>query len=89
MCLNTSQTNGPELFNNAVVRDDLANHEIGPRPVWIIVGRHHNQVNATREVRSLCLVEWVKIRLTLPDPPPEALAQVNDAATLTAISALS
>ena len=35
------------------------------------------------------LADWIKIILTLPDPPPEALAQLNDVAILTAISALS
>lgn len=35
------------------------------------------------------LADWVKILLTLPDPPPEALRQVNDLVIVTAISALS
>jgi hypothetical protein len=35
------------------------------------------------------LADWIKIILTLPDPPPEGLAQLNDVAILTAISALS
>ncbi len=35
------------------------------------------------------LADWIKIILTLPDPPPEQLAQVNDVAILTAISALT
>lgn len=35
------------------------------------------------------LADWVKIILTLPDPPPEGLAELNDVAILTAISALS
>jgi hypothetical protein len=35
------------------------------------------------------LADWVKILLTLPDPPPDALRQVNEAVILTAISALS
>ena len=35
------------------------------------------------------LAEWVKILLTLPDPPPESLAHVSDVVVLTAISALS
>ncbi|MDR3678191.1 MAG: hypothetical protein P4N24_22110 [Acidobacteriota bacterium] len=35
------------------------------------------------------LADWIKIILTLPDPPPEGLAQLNDAAILTAISALT
>ena len=35
------------------------------------------------------LADWVKILLTLPDPPPEALRQVNEAVILAAISGLS
>jgi len=35
------------------------------------------------------LADWVKILLTLPDPPPEQLVQLNDVAILTAVSALS
>ena len=35
------------------------------------------------------LADWVKVILTLPDPPPEQLAQLNDVAILTALSALS
>jgi len=35
------------------------------------------------------LADWVKIILTLPDPPPEQLAQLNDVAILTAISGLA
>jgi hypothetical protein len=35
------------------------------------------------------LADWVKILLTLPDPPPEQLVQLNDVAIITAISALS
>jgi hypothetical protein len=35
------------------------------------------------------LADWIRIILTLPDPPPEQLAQLNDVAILTAISALS
>jgi hypothetical protein len=35
------------------------------------------------------LADWVKVILTLPDPPPEQLAQLNDVAILTAISALT
>ena len=35
------------------------------------------------------LADWVKIILTLPDPPPEPLAQLNDAAILTTISVLT
>ena len=34
------------------------------------------------------LADWVKIILTLPDPPPEQLAGLNDVAILTAISVL-
>jgi hypothetical protein len=35
------------------------------------------------------LADWVKIILTLPDPPPDALRQVNDLVILTAISGRS
>ena len=35
------------------------------------------------------LADWVKIILTLPDPPPEQLVQLNDVAILTAVSALT
>lgn len=35
------------------------------------------------------LADWIKLLLTLPDPPPESLVQLNDVAILTAISALS
>jgi len=35
------------------------------------------------------LADWVKILLTLPDPPPNALRQANEVVVLTAISALS
>jgi len=35
------------------------------------------------------LADWVKILLTLPDPPPEILRPVNDAVIVTTISALS
>jgi hypothetical protein len=35
------------------------------------------------------LADWIRIILTLPDPPPDALAQLNDVAILTAISALT
>ncbi len=35
------------------------------------------------------LADWVKIILTLPDPAPDPLAQLNDAAILTAISVLT
>jgi hypothetical protein len=35
------------------------------------------------------LADWIKIILTLPDPPPDPLVQLNDVAILTAISALT
>ena len=35
------------------------------------------------------LADWVKILLTLPDPPPEPLTAVTDVAILTAISVLT
>jgi hypothetical protein len=35
------------------------------------------------------LADWVKIILTLPDPPPDQLVQLNDVAILTAVSALT
>jgi hypothetical protein len=35
------------------------------------------------------LADWIKILLTLPDPPPEQLVQLNDVAIVTAISALT
>jgi hypothetical protein len=35
------------------------------------------------------LADWIKIILTLPDPPPDQLIQLNDVAILTAISALT
>jgi hypothetical protein len=35
------------------------------------------------------LADWVKIVLTLPDPPPDPLVQLNDVAILTAISVLT
>jgi hypothetical protein len=35
------------------------------------------------------LADWVRIILTLPDPPPDQLVQLNDVAILTAISALT
>ena len=35
------------------------------------------------------LADWIKIILTLPDPPPDQLAQLNDIAILTAVSALT
>lgn len=35
------------------------------------------------------LADWVKILLTLPDPPPEELVQLTDVAILTAVSALT
>jgi hypothetical protein len=35
------------------------------------------------------LADWLKVLLTLPDPPPDALAQLNDVAIMTAIFALT
>ena len=35
------------------------------------------------------LADWLRVLLTLPDPPPEALTQFNDVAIFTAINALS
>jgi len=35
------------------------------------------------------LADWIKILLTLPDPPPEELQPVNDVMIVTAISALT
>jgi hypothetical protein len=35
------------------------------------------------------LADWVRIILTLPDPPPEQLTQLNDVAIVTAITALT
>jgi hypothetical protein len=35
------------------------------------------------------LADWIKVLLTLPDPPPDPLVQMNDAAVLAAISALT
>jgi hypothetical protein len=35
------------------------------------------------------LADWVKVILTLPDPPPDSLAQLNDVAIMTTISALT
>jgi len=35
------------------------------------------------------LADWIKILLTLPDPPPEQLVQLNDVAIVTAIGALT
>lgn len=35
------------------------------------------------------LADWIKILLTLPDPPPEQLVQLSDVAILTAVSALT
>ena len=35
------------------------------------------------------LADWVKIILTLPDPPPDPLVPLNDVAILTAISVLT
>ncbi|GEM_PF-4543523 len=35
------------------------------------------------------LADWVKILLTLPDPPPDQLIQLTDVAILTAVSVLT
>jgi hypothetical protein len=35
------------------------------------------------------LADWVKILLTLPDPPPEPLVALTDVAILTTISVLT
>ena len=35
------------------------------------------------------LADWIRIILTLPDPPPDPLVQLNDVAILTAISVLT
>ncbi|WP_158245491.1 hypothetical protein, partial [Pseudomonas sp. MPR-AND1A] len=35
------------------------------------------------------LADWVKIRLTLPDPPPDPLRFASEVVTLTAISSLA
>jgi hypothetical protein len=35
------------------------------------------------------LADWIKILLTLPDPPPQELVPVTDTVILTAISALT
>ena len=35
------------------------------------------------------LADGIKIILTLPDPPPDQLTQLNDIANLTAVSALT
>ena len=35
------------------------------------------------------LADWIKIILTLPDPPPDQLTQLNDIANLTAVTALT
>lgn len=35
------------------------------------------------------LADWVKILLTLPDPPPDELARLTDVAILTAVSVLT
>jgi len=35
------------------------------------------------------LADWIKIILTLPDPPPDQLVQLNDVAIITAITALT
>ena len=50
------------------------------------------RVNMPIELNSplwAVLADWIKIILTLPDPPPEQLVGVNDVAILTAISALT
>jgi hypothetical protein len=35
------------------------------------------------------LAEWIRILLTLPDPPPQELARLTDVAILTAVSILT
>jgi hypothetical protein len=35
------------------------------------------------------LADWVKVILTLPDPPPDPLVALNDVAILTTISVLT
>ncbi len=35
------------------------------------------------------LADWIRILLTLPDPPPESLARLTDVAILTAVSVLT
>lgn len=35
------------------------------------------------------LADWLKIILTLPDPPPDSLVRLTDVAILTAVSALT
>ncbi|MGH9444526.1 MAG: hypothetical protein ACRD3O_02150 [Terriglobia bacterium] len=35
------------------------------------------------------LADWVRIVLTLPDPPPGSLARLSDVAILTAVSVLT
>jgi hypothetical protein len=35
------------------------------------------------------LADWIRIVLTLPDPPPDQLVQLNDIAILTAVSVLT
>lgn len=35
------------------------------------------------------LADWIKIILTLPDPPPDPLVGLNDVAILTTISVLT
>lgn len=35
------------------------------------------------------LADWVKVLLTLPDPPPDPLRQLNDVVIVTAISVLT
>lgn len=35
------------------------------------------------------LADWVKILLTLPDPPPDSLVRLTDVAILTVVSVLT
>jgi hypothetical protein len=35
------------------------------------------------------LADWIKVILTLPDPVPDPLAQLNDVAILSAVSVLT
>ncbi|MGH9450859.1 MAG: hypothetical protein ACRD11_09975 [Terriglobia bacterium] len=35
------------------------------------------------------LADWIKILLTLPDPPPDSLVRLTDVAILTAVSVLT
>jgi hypothetical protein len=35
------------------------------------------------------LADWIKIILTLPDPPPEQFRQLNDLVILTAMAAMT